>query len=77
MMVTNAAQSSHPQKRIGRLARLRGVDIQDNPHAPCTPDWGAWQDGWIQADADLQRRNLEVKNDVIARRKREAGEVRP
>ena len=72
MMVSNCANS---QRRVGRLARLRGIDIHANPHAPCTADWDGWQEGWIAADADLQRYDREVKSHAVTRRKRQTDKV--
>ena len=68
---------TNPQRRVGRLARLRGIDIRANPHAPCTSDWDSWQEGWIAADTELQRYDHEVKSHAVARRERQTNQVRP
>lgn len=36
----------------GSKAYQDGLPIEDNPHMPDTPEYDAWDDGWITAMSD-------------------------
>lgn len=41
----------------GFSARLRGAEIEDNPHERPTLAWSRWAEGWLAQDRHLTERD--------------------